>query len=260
MDEGARLDATEKDVEHLLGRVRAAEDDLADLHARLTELENAHAARLASVESTVGGMALTLDGEMEGLMRDVQALTASVGVVRADVTALQAHEAGRVLLARLEALSDERNAARRSQMEVAAERDALRRERDAARECVARVANALAVAWTELDALKAERGTLAQMLATPQILGAVGELQQVARDAQRIAHEAKQEATLYRAVVTRVRSGDLVRCLTCEGRGHCADCEDERGEPRYGVSGLVPPDANAPLSADIDLTPEEMKP
>ena len=38
-----------------------------------------------------------------------------------------------------------------------------------------------------------------------------------------------------------------MQCATCEGRGHCADCEDERGEPRYGVAGLVPPSANAPL-------------
>ena len=112
--------------------LRAAHD------GRLTELENAHAVRGVNTRQELDTHAERLEGlkvllksahaTTEAAAQNIEALTASVGLLRADVTALQAQEPVRVLLARLETLSDERNAARRSQMEVAAERDAARTE------------------------------------------------------------------------------------------------------------------------------------
>ena len=216
------------------------------LAQRVTDLETTHEALTASVgvvradldqlKVTVGGNMLAESGDSEALHEALQrlagrvtdierdakehldALGASVGVVRADVTALQGQEPVRVLLARIETLSDERNAARRSQMEVAAERDALRRAERVAREDLA------AEARRNLETLAA-----------------------------RARAEAERDAAL--AVLTRVRAGDLVRCATCEGRGHCADCEDEHGEARYGVPGLVPSAANAPLPYPTEEEP-----
>ena len=168
------------------------------LTGRVSELESTHATRGVWVR------------------QELDALTASVGVLRADLVSLQAQrDPWPVMLARLESLSDERNAARRDLMRVA------KRAADAREE----------LARTQRDARQNF------LLYTQQ--------QEVLR---KDLEERAQEAALYRALLARVRSGDLVRCLTCEGRGRCADCEDERGAPRYGVPGLVPPEANEALT------------
>lgn len=194
-----------------------------DLHARLDSIQaetaRAHA-ELTTHEATLSMLDARLTAceatDIAHLETAQEALTASVGMMRADLVSLQAQrDPWPVMLARLESLSDERNAARRDLMRVA------KRAADAREE----------LARTQRDARQNF------LLYTQQ--------QEVLR---KDLEERAQEAALYRALLARVRSGDLVRCLTCEGRGRCADCEDERGAPRYGVPGLVPPEANEALT------------
>jgi len=240
----ARLNGIQAETARAHREIATHEATLSMLDARLKNCETtdetlatALAQRLDTLTGRVAELESTHATRGVWVRRELDALTASVGVLRADLVSLQAQrDPWPVMLARLESLSDERNAARR---------DLQRAQRDARQNFLA-YAQQDEAQRAEIDALKAERGTLVQMLATAQVLDGVRDLQ--------------QEVSLYRALLTRVRSGDLVRCLTCQGSGHCADCEDERGAPRYGVPGLVPPDVNAPLSVDVDLTPEELKP
>ena len=133
-----RLDGIQHTAERAHAEIALHAGLLAAHDGRLTELENAHAVRGVNTRQELDTHAERLEGlkvllksahaTTEAAAQNIEALTASVGLLRADVTALQAQEPVRVLLARLETLSDERNAARRSQMEVAAERDAARTE------------------------------------------------------------------------------------------------------------------------------------
>ncbi len=235
VDLHARLDSIQAETARAHAELTTHEATLSMLDARLTACETtdetlavALAQRLDTLTGRVSELESTHATRGVWVRQELDALTASVGMMRADLVSLQAQrDPWPVMLARLESLSDERNAARRDLMRVAEERD-----------------------HTRAELQRAQRDAQQNFLLYAQQQDALH------KDLEKRA----QEATLYRALLARVRSGDLVRCLTCQGRGRCADCEDERGAPRYGVPGLVPPEANAPLVADVDLTPEETKP
>jgi len=166
-----RLDGIQHTAERAHAEIALHAGLLAAHDGRLTELENAHAVRGVNTRQELDTHAERLEGlkvllksahaTTEAAAQNIEALTASVGLLRADVTALQAQEPVRVLLARLETLSDERNAARRSQMEVAAERDAARRsqmevaaERDAARTEAQRADDRFSDEWQRAETLR----------------------------------------------------------------------------------------------------------
>ena len=153
----------------------------------------------------------------------VESLTASVGATRAE------HEAFKSLHTRDVEILNERIAGIRSEWDP---REALQ----VLAERLERVAGERDRAVTNCQT--ADRETAAARKHVDNLAAVVVKTQLAHNETQGELKAARQELTTLRVVIQRIRSGQYVRCLACQGAG-CDECVDARGTPRCGVAGFV---------------------
>jgi len=115
---------------------------------------------------------------------------------------------------------------------------------------LASAVGSLATRVAELESASRDREDVT-LRAALKVAAHVAMAERNARDAEAALTTRTEDEEAVRAAyevvcvaMVRVRRGDLVRCLTCEGYGcihgnRCPDCTDDAGAPLHGVAGLV---------------------